>query len=224
MTSNQLITVEDVKHLLSLYYSGETTPDQEAALTRYFLSHSEVEPSLRDDRRIFIALANSRNQLVPADLHERIINATCGRKSNYMRIFARIAAAAACLGAVATAMVMYMRSADPIAEPQQVSLMAQLADSIAADTLAIARPVVAETELTADAAHGQPKAQPSRKVNAGRSAETHREPIDTQLLFYNSHRALDQALERSFTAASERLRASENTIKTMENSIANHNK
>lgn len=224
MTSKHLNSVEDVKHLLSLYYSGETTPDQEAALTHYFLSHSEVEPSLRDDRRIFIALAHSRDQLVPADLHERIIRATCGRKNNYLRILTRIAAAAACIAAVATATVLYLRSTEPVVELESESLMAQLADSTAADTVALVETVVAESPLTANASPNEMSSGTRHKATTRHKAIATREPVDTQLLLYNSHRALDHALERSFSAANERLKASENTFKAMENSIANYNK
>ncbi len=100
MTSEKIKTIELLRQTLALYYEGETSPQQEAALKEFFLEHNDVDDEFKADRAIFVSL----NSEVPTNLEERILDATCGRKRRrHTNYWVRSAAAA-----VATLIVVSM--------------------------------------------------------------------------------------------------------------------
>ncbi|MCM1032985.1 MAG: hypothetical protein NC405_04435 [Odoribacter sp.] len=104
MTSANL-TPQQIRQLLELYYSGDSTPSQEAALTRYFLTHKCVEPDLEADRRMFVAM--SQASLPPKDLERRIIMATSGKKKHLLSHAWRIAASITLLMLLAATAIIF---------------------------------------------------------------------------------------------------------------------
>lgn len=103
MTSDNL-TSKKARELLELYYAGNTTPAQEAALTRFFLTSTVVDDDLALDREIFLGLDSARQALPPDDLHARILKSTCGIPARRRRpTWMRAVAVAASMAVLATA-------------------------------------------------------------------------------------------------------------------------
>ena len=69
MTYN--MTIEQVKSLLSRFYEGQTTPDEERLLAAYF-RHEDVPEKLQEDKQLFLMLAQISDQEMPTDIAEEI--------------------------------------------------------------------------------------------------------------------------------------------------------
>ncbi len=97
----QTSDINEIKRLLALFYEGQTTPEDEARLTSFFLNAEAVEPSLEPDRQLFVALHAASTAEPPADLQRRIVAATCGKRRIYFRyLAAAVLAAAIVVGAL----------------------------------------------------------------------------------------------------------------------------
>lgn len=69
MTYN--MTIEQIKSLLSRFYEGQTTPDEERLLADFF-RHEDVPAELQEDKQLFLMLAQISDQEMPADIAEDI--------------------------------------------------------------------------------------------------------------------------------------------------------
>ena len=80
MTYN--MTIEQIKSLLSRFYEGQTTPDEERQLADFFThkgyDHSvdfrreDVPEDLQQDKQLFLMLAQISDQEMPTDIAEEI--------------------------------------------------------------------------------------------------------------------------------------------------------
>ena len=80
MTYN--MTIEQIKPLLSRFYEGQTTPDEERQLADFFThkgyDHSvdfrreDVPEDLQQDKQLFLMLAQISDQEMPTDIAEEI--------------------------------------------------------------------------------------------------------------------------------------------------------
>lgn len=62
---------EEIKQLLSRYYQGETTIDEERRLREYFL-HNDVVPEWQADKELFLRMADVDSISVPEGLGQRL--------------------------------------------------------------------------------------------------------------------------------------------------------
>ncbi len=69
MTYN--MTIEQVQPLLSRFYEGQTTPEEERLLAAY-LRREDVPEELQEDKQLFLMLAQISDQEMPADIAEEI--------------------------------------------------------------------------------------------------------------------------------------------------------
>lgn len=69
MTYN--MTIEQLKSLLSRFYEGQTTPDEERLLAAYF-RREDVPEELQEDKQLFLMLAQISDQEMPTDIAEEI--------------------------------------------------------------------------------------------------------------------------------------------------------
>ena len=65
------MTIEQIKSLLSRFYEGQTTPDEERLLAAYF-RHEDVPAELQEDKQLFLMLAEISDQEMPTDIAEEI--------------------------------------------------------------------------------------------------------------------------------------------------------
>ena len=69
MTYN--MDIEQIKLLLSRFYEGQTTPDEERQLAAYFRCE-DIPEELQEDKQLLLMLANISDQEIPADIAEDI--------------------------------------------------------------------------------------------------------------------------------------------------------
>ncbi len=80
------MNITQVRTLLNNFYDGTSTEEQEQALRDYFASTTDLPDDLRADADIFRAM--SATHTVPADLEQRIIRATTGRRRFTLKLAA----------------------------------------------------------------------------------------------------------------------------------------
>jgi len=69
MTYN--MTIEQIKSLLSRFYEGQTTPEEERLLADFF-RREDVPEDLQQDKQLFLMLAQISDQEMPTDIAEEI--------------------------------------------------------------------------------------------------------------------------------------------------------
>ena len=69
MTYN--MTIEQIQSLLSRFYEGQTTPEEERLLADFF-HREDVPEELQDDKQLFLMLAQISDQEMPTDIAEEI--------------------------------------------------------------------------------------------------------------------------------------------------------
>ncbi len=69
MTYN--MTIEQIKSLLSRFYEGQTTPEEERQLADFF-RREDVPEDLQQDRQLFLMLAQVSEQEMPQDIADEI--------------------------------------------------------------------------------------------------------------------------------------------------------
>lgn len=69
MTYN--MTIEQIKSLLSRFYEGQTTPEEERLLADFF-HREDVPEELQEDKQLFLMLAQISDQKMPADIADEI--------------------------------------------------------------------------------------------------------------------------------------------------------
>ena len=65
------MTIEQIKPLLSRFYEGQTTPDEERLLADFF-RREDVPEELQEDKQLFLTLAKISDQEMPQDIAEDI--------------------------------------------------------------------------------------------------------------------------------------------------------
>ncbi len=100
---NKNSDIKDIKHLLSLYYDGKTSIEQEQYLLEYFTRHDEIPEEFFADKQLFITLnANRQKQYenVPENIETQFASFidNLAEKENkkrfYISKFYRVATAA----------------------------------------------------------------------------------------------------------------------------------
>jgi len=69
MTYN--MTIEQIKSLLSRFFEGQTTPEEERQLADFF-HREDVPKELQEDKQLFLMLAQISDQEMPADIADEI--------------------------------------------------------------------------------------------------------------------------------------------------------
>ena len=69
MTYN--MTIEQTKSLLSRFYEGQTTPEEERQLAAFF-RREDVPEDLQQDKQLFLLLAQTSEQEMPQDIADEI--------------------------------------------------------------------------------------------------------------------------------------------------------
>ena len=69
MTYN--MTIEQIKSLLSRFYEGQTTPEEERQLADFF-RREDVPVDLQQDKQLFLLLAQTSEQEMPQDIADEI--------------------------------------------------------------------------------------------------------------------------------------------------------
>ena len=65
------MNIEQIQSLLSRFYEGQTTPDEERLLADFF-HREDVPEELQEDKQLFLMLAQISNQEMPTDIAEEI--------------------------------------------------------------------------------------------------------------------------------------------------------
>ena len=65
------MTIEQIKPLLSRFYEGQTTPNEERLLADFF-RREDVPEDLQEDKQLFLMLADISDQEMPQDIAEEI--------------------------------------------------------------------------------------------------------------------------------------------------------
>ena len=65
------MNIEQIEPLLSRFYEGQTTPEEERLLAAY-LRREDVPEELQEDKQLFLMLAQISDQEMPADIAEEI--------------------------------------------------------------------------------------------------------------------------------------------------------
>ena len=69
MTYN--MTIEQIKSLLSRFYEGQTTPEEERQLVSFF-RREDVPEDLQQDKQLFLLLAQTSEQEMPQEIADEI--------------------------------------------------------------------------------------------------------------------------------------------------------
>lgn len=80
------MNLTQIKSFLDDFYNGTSTAEQEQALREYFANTTDLPDELRIDADIFRAM--STEHAVPANLEQRIISATTGRRRFQLKLAA----------------------------------------------------------------------------------------------------------------------------------------
>ena len=65
------MTIEQIKSLLSRFYEGQTTPEEERQLVA-FLRREDVPEDLQEDKQLFLLLAQTSDQEMPQEIADEI--------------------------------------------------------------------------------------------------------------------------------------------------------
>ncbi len=127
------MTIEQIKPLLSRFYEGQTTPDEERLLADFF-RREDVPEELQEDKQLFLMLAHISDQEMPTDIADEIAafvnNLGQTEKKPVLpevkqrkgiifhlktppKMFYRIAATVALLLAIGGGIISYQRQIDP---------------------------------------------------------------------------------------------------------------
>lgn len=134
MTDNN---IQEIRTLLNLYYEAQTSPEQERVLADFFMKAESIPDDLKDDARLFRAMAAQADKVVvPEGFEQRLISATCGKaKSKRLpRILYWTSAAAA---AIVIAVIVVRWQPEQQSQPQPVPAVEPIAEApIVAEVLA----------------------------------------------------------------------------------------
>ena len=150
------MTIEQIKSLLSRFYEGQTTPDEERLLADFF-RREDVPEDLQEDKQLFLMLAQISDQEMPTDIAEEItafVNnlgqtekkpVLSEEKQNKGIIYSlkippkmwyRVAATVAILLAIGGGVISHQKQTDPFRDtcstPEEAAIQIQRANSMIA--------------------------------------------------------------------------------------------
>lgn len=108
---NTHLDITDIRRLLHKWYDGTATPHEADALEQWFVDRDDIPTDLRADAAPFRAIAAGRSNAapdVPADLEQRILRDTIGRRPRRIRWQQLSAAAAVALLLIAAAALVFV--------------------------------------------------------------------------------------------------------------------
>lgn len=121
MNKLTITSTAQLRQALEQFYAATAAPEVIEALTDYFRTHPQVDAEFEADRAIILAMAEAADIDEPADMEQRILDATCGSPRRYLwqRIRLWHVAAAAAVVAIAIASLWLFRpsAATEPAEP-----------------------------------------------------------------------------------------------------------
>lgn len=201
--------LNEIRRLLDLYYEGQTTPEEERTLLRFFADAGDLPADLEPDRELFAALVDETADdcPVPTTLHDDIMRrldslpgAQPGRRTPARVLWLRIASAAAAIALIATVAVHFTNRDTTDIDTKQLAL----AEESTTDTQAVVLPdapaeevpavLIEEPERPAAAAATSPKPlKPSKAVRrkaAPAQAQPYREYIDSDEAVAEAQKAM----------------------------------
>ena len=110
MNKLTITSTAQLRQALEQFYAATAAPEVIEALTEYFRTHPQLEAEFEADRAIILAMAEAAAIDVPADMEQRIPDATCGSPRRYL--WQRIClwhVAAAAVVAIAIASLWFLR-------------------------------------------------------------------------------------------------------------------
>ena len=150
------MNIEQIKSLLSRFYEGQTTPDEERLLAAYF-QREDIPEELQEDKQLFLMLAQISDQEMPADIAEEItafvnnlgqtekkpiLSEVKQRKGIIYRLktppkmWYRVAATVAILLAIGGGVISHQKQTDPFRDtcstPEEAAIQIQRANSMIA--------------------------------------------------------------------------------------------
>ncbi len=154
MTYN--MTIEQIKSLLSRFYEGQTTPDEERLLADFF-RRENIPAELQEDKQLFLMLSHISDQEMPTDIAEEITafvndlgqtekkSVLSEEKQNKGIIYRlktppkmwyRVAATVAILLAIGGGVISHQKQTDPFRDtcstPEEAAMQIQRANSMIA--------------------------------------------------------------------------------------------
>ena len=110
MNKLTITSTAQLRQALEQFYAATAAPEVIEALTEYFRTHPQLEAEFEADRAIILAMTEAADIEEPADMEQRILDATCGspRRPMWQRIRLWHVAAAAVV-AIAIASLWFLR-------------------------------------------------------------------------------------------------------------------
>lgn len=111
MNKLTITSTAQLRQALEQFYAATAAPEVIEALTDYFRTHPQLDAEFEADRAIILAMVEAAAIDEPADMEQRILDATCGspRLALWQRIRLWHVAAAAAVVAVAIASLWFLR-------------------------------------------------------------------------------------------------------------------
>lgn len=110
MNKLTITSTAQLRQALEQFYAATAAPEVIEALTEYFRTHPQLEAEFEADRAIILAMAEAAAIDVPADMEQRILDATCGSPRRYLWQRIRLwHVAAAAVVAIAIASLWFLR-------------------------------------------------------------------------------------------------------------------
>lgn len=110
MNKLTITSTAQLRQALEQFYAATAAPEVIEALTDYFRTHPQLEAEFEADRAIILAMAEAAAIDVPADMEQRILDATCGSPRRYLWQRIRLwHVAAAAVVAIAIASLWFLR-------------------------------------------------------------------------------------------------------------------
>lgn len=114
MNKLTITSTAQLRQALEQFYAATAAPEVIEALTEYFRTHPQLEAEFEADRAIILAMVEAAAIDEPADMEQRILDATCGspRLALWHRIrLWHVAAAAVVAIAIASLLFLHPNSA-----------------------------------------------------------------------------------------------------------------
>ncbi len=93
-----MVNIENIQNLIDLYWKGETTPDEEKAISAFFSSNTDLPPEMEQWREWFAGKESLSNIGLSSAIDEKVlayIEQSTARPSRLRRIWLTSAAIAA---------------------------------------------------------------------------------------------------------------------------------
>lgn len=164
MNKLTITSTAQLRQALEQFYAATATPEVIEALTEYFRTHPQLEAEFEADRAIILAMAEAAAIDVPADMEQRILDATCGSPRRYLWQRIRLwHVAAAAVVAIAIASLWVLR---PNSATEQTTPLIAKADTVITIQ---PKPVDEQPEPKPQAQPEIPQSQPAQPAPTSRT-------------------------------------------------------